>query len=124
MCCQNSLGRGRGSAGVWGPATVLRVYAIDIPAVTIFAFNFLKYPDAATERATLNLRVWRGFFFHAGRLFGADEDLNLLIFSQAPAEKTVFVTTAPTSGSCARRTSRSPAQPVLFFHPLATNFAH
>src|SRR5882724_7963156 len=52
------------SAAASGAATVLDVRAIHIEAVTIFAFNFLKFPDAATERARLDPRFRRGFFFH------------------------------------------------------------
>ena len=55
---------GSGSAAASGAATELDVCAIHIEAVTIFAFNFLKFRDAATERTALKHRIRLSWFAH------------------------------------------------------------
>jgi hypothetical protein len=52
------------SAAASGAATELDVCAIHIEAVTIFAFNFLKFRDAATERTALKHRIRLSWFAH------------------------------------------------------------
>ena len=55
---------GSGSAAASGAATELDVCAIHIEAVTIFAFNFLKFRDAATERTALKRWIRLSWFAH------------------------------------------------------------
>jgi len=57
---QNSIALAAAS----GAATELGVCAIHIEAVTIFAFNFLKFRDAATERTALKHWIRLSWFAH------------------------------------------------------------